>query len=264
MAGTAVEAEKTMSEPLSFYMLVKNSERYLDIILSRIAPIADEIILLDSGSEDRTQAIADKWQARWHTRSLDNFRNQRAHALALCQHRYVFFLDSDEIPDPALINHIQSLKNNGFNADAYLLPREWIVLGKPVHSIYPICSPDYPVRLVDKAKVSFSGSTQVHESYSGYQTTAVLSGKVQHYTFHSRNELKQKLHFYARIAAEDLLERGKKSSVYKRVMNPPFAWCKWYFFKQGWRDGQLGLILANYAFRYTFLKYNYISKQQNR
>jgi glycosyltransferase involved in cell wall biosynthesis len=247
--------------PLSFYMLVKNSEKYLPTILSRIATVADEIILLDSGSQDATHVIAEKFHAQWHFRPFDHFRNQRTAALSLCRHSYVLFLDADEIPDETLIQQLQIHKQKGFTADAYCLQREWIVLGKRVHSIYPVCSPDFPVRLINKEKVSFAGSARVHEEYSGYQQALVLPGKITHYTFHSMAELQQKLNFYARIAAEDRAEKGKPFHRYQRIFNPPLAWLKWYLFKGGWRDGKVGLILANYAFRYTYLKHYHKIKQ---
>ncbi len=244
-----------MSDKLSFYMLVKNSEQYLDTILSRIHAIADEIILLDSGSQDQTRSIAEKWHAQWHFRPLDNFKNQRSFALSLCRHPHVLFLDADEIPDDELIKQIKLLKQNGFAAQAYRLRREWIALGKPVHSIYPVESPDFPIRLVNKNKVSFAGSTLVHESYSGYQSIEILPGKISHFTFHSRDEIRRKLNFYTAMASQDLAGKGKKFNLYRIIFNPVWAWVKWYFTKQGYRDGMTGIILANYAFRYTFLKY---------
>jgi len=236
-------------------MLVKNGEKYLELILSRIATVADEIILLDSGSQDQTRAIAEKWSAQWHFRPFDDFRSQRSYALSLCRYQYVLFLDADEVPDDALLEHMRTLKQTGFSADAYCLRREWVVLGKRVHSIYPVNSPDFPVRLINKDKVSFSGSARVHEDYSGYASKVILPGKISHYTFNSQAEIRQKLNLYSTIAAEDMVENGKQFRFYKLIVNPLLAWGKWYFLKQGWRDGWAGVILANYACRYTFLKY---------
>ncbi len=165
-----------MSEKLSFYMLVKNSERYLETILSIITSIADEIILLDSGSQDGTRAIAEKWGAQWHFRPFDNFKDQRSYALSLCLYQYVFFLDADEIPDQELIQHIQTLKQIGFTLDAYRLRRDWVALGRRVHGVFPCESPDFPVRLVNKNQNSFANTSLVHESYSGYKNIGDLKG----------------------------------------------------------------------------------------
>jgi glycosyltransferase involved in cell wall biosynthesis len=245
-----------MSDSLSFYMLIKNGEQYLEDILSRIAKIADEIILLDSGSQDSSQDIGQKWGAQWHFREFDNFRDQRTYALSLCRFKFVLFLDADEVPDESFIEHIRQLKQTGFDADAYRLRREWIVLGKPVHCIYPVQSPDFPVRLIDKSKVSFQNSNLVHEDYSGFTTTATLRGKVFHYTFHSREEMRKKLDFYTQLAAQNMYVKGKKFRLLNLLINPLAAWWKWYFLNGGWQDGATGITLANYAFRYTFLKYS--------
>jgi glycosyltransferase involved in cell wall biosynthesis len=247
-----------MSDPLSFYMLVKNGERYLANILQRIAPIADEIIILDSGSTDRTEAIAKQWPVQWHFRAFDDFKNQRAYALSLCRFDHVLCLDADEIPDEEFIEHIRQLKQTGFSAQAYTLRREWIALGKAVHSIYPIESPDFPVRLINKKLVSLNGSTKVHESYSGYQSLEILNGKVSHLTFHSSAELQHKLKLYSAIAAQDLADKAKKFAIHKIIFNPLGAWAKWFFVKSGWRDGLVGITLANYALKYTFWKYWYL------
>ncbi len=245
---------------LSFYVLVKNSEQYLDAILSQITKVADEMIVLDSGSEDQTQTIAERWGAQWHFRSFDNFRSQRSHALSLCQNEHVLFLDADEIPDDALIETVRNQKQAGFAFDAYFIQREWFVLGKRVHSIYPVTSPDYPIRLINKSKVSHAESTQVHEYCFGHETQHTLAGKIIHQTFHTQAELQRKLTIYSTLAAQDLLERGKFCPFYKMILNPPLAWLKWYIMKQGWRDGLIGIFLANYAFRYTYLKYNKYKK----
>jgi glycosyltransferase involved in cell wall biosynthesis len=240
---------------LSFYMLVKDSQQYLHDILAKIKPIADEIILLDSGSRDQTETIARAWEAGWHFRPFDNFRNQRSHALSLCRHPYVLFLDDDEIPDDELLDHIQSLKQTGFASEAYAVKREWIVMGKTVRNIFPVECPDYPIRLIKKVIASFSKSTLVHESYSGFQSHEILKGKISHYTFSNQKELTEKLDFYTDLAAQDLSAKGKKFSFYKIVFNPIWAWGKWYLLKGSWKDGRVGLILSNYLFKYTFFKY---------
>lgn len=236
-------------------MLIKDGEKYLADILSRIAKIADEMILLDSGSQDRSKDIAQQWGAQWHFRKFDNFKDQRTYALSLCRFKFVLFLDADEVPDESFIEYILQLKQTGFTYDAYKLRREWIVLGKPVHCIYPVQSPDFPVRLIDKSKVSFHGSNLVHEDYSGFATTATLGGKVFHYTFHSQEEIHKKLDFYSNLAAQNMILKGKKFRLLNLLLNPLAAWWKWYFLNGGWRDGLIGITLANYAFHYTFAKY---------
>jgi glycosyltransferase involved in cell wall biosynthesis len=136
--------------PLSIYVLTFNSEKYLSAILQAVAPLADDLLVVDSGSSDQTVAIATQCGARVLYRPFDDFRQQRDFAQQQCRHDHVFFLDSDEIPSPELVAHLQQLKQSGFQHDAYAIQRDWIVMGQQVHALYPVGCPDYPVRIIEK------------------------------------------------------------------------------------------------------------------
>jgi glycosyltransferase involved in cell wall biosynthesis len=246
-------------EPLSAYILTRDSEEDLGEILGRLEPVVDEILVLDSGSTDRTREIAESFpKVRWLHRALDDFSSQRNYALGQCAARHVFFLDSDEIPDDELIQGLRRLRREGFSAEAYDVRRDWFVLsGKRIRSLYPVSSPDYPVRLIDKAKVRYdASSTMVHETLSGHEIRKRLPGRLRHHTFRTREEIARKLKLYSDLAARDLIARRDKSPHWTRqVFNPCFAFIKWYFGKGGFREGWTGLIFAAYAFNYTREKY---------
>jgi len=245
-------------EALSAYILTCNSEEYLREILERLEPAVDEILVLDSGSTDRTREIAACFpKARWLQRSLDSFSAQRNYAFDQCAARYVLFLDSDEIPDDELIQGVQDLRREGFEADAYAFRRDWITLsGVMVHCLYPVSSPDFPVRLLDKTKSRYrESSNRVHETLSGHASCKRLPGRLRHYTFRTREEISRKLQMYSDLAAQDLLAHGKSLHWVHQVLNPYIAFIKWYFRKGGFKDGRAGLIFAAYAFNYTREKY---------
>src|SRR6478752_2489012 len=116
--------------PLSCYLLTFNSEKYLPQILAALQPIADDLVLVDSGSTDGTAQIAEKYGARFIYRKFDNFKNQRNFAQDQCQHSWVFNLDSDEVPTAACIEAIAELKAKNFETetngpDAYRIERHW-------------------------------------------------------------------------------------------------------------------------------------------
>ena len=241
---------------LSCYILTKNSEKYLESILNKIQEISDEVIIIDSGSTDRTKKIIEDFErTKFIFKEFLNFKDQRIYAEQQCANDYIFFLDSDEIPDSSLIQSIKKIKQNGFKYDAYKIKRKWQVLGKEVRCVYPIVSPDYPIRLYNKNTTSFDNSTYVHETPSGYKSVGILSGEIQHITFESKEILYKKLQFYTSIAANDLLVKSKKITLCKIWINPVGAFVKWYVFKQGFRDGFIGIILGKYAYDYTRLKY---------
>jgi len=250
-------------EPLSAYILTCNSEEYLGKILALIEPIVDEILVLDSGSADRTREIAESFtKVRWQQRALDDFSSQRNYALAQCAARHVLFLDSDEIPDDELIQGILRLRQEGFSADVYTVQRDWIVLyGKKIHSLYPLSTPDFPIRLLDKAKSGYhETSNLVHETLTGYESSKVLPGRLRHYTFRTRKEIARKLKLYSDLAAKDLLMHRKSLHWLHQAFNPFIAFIKWYFGKGGFKDGRTGLIFAAYAFNYTREKYRKAAK----
>lgn len=241
--------------PLSVYILTHNSEKYLHPLLSRLSPVADDLLLVDSGSTDQTLAIAEQYGCRVLHRPLDNFRNQREFALRACAHNAVLMLDSDEIPDEALLDHLRELKRTGFPLDAYELRRNWFVMHRPVHCLYPVPSPDWVVRLVKKDRVAFDErSRTVHEQPHGHRNLGRLRGAVSHYTFESRAELYRKLDQYTTLAARDAVARGEVPNPLKRRLLPLAVWGKWYLAKGGWRDGRVGWLLGAYAYRYTAVK----------
>ncbi len=246
---------------VSAFILTYNSEKYLDRIISQLRKICDEIVIVDSGSEDSTKIIAEKHHCRFLFRTFDNFKNQRTFALEQCSYYLVLMLDSDEIPDEKLIASLNDLKKSYNLSDAYRLKREWYVLGKKIHALYPVVSPDYPVRLFDKRKSNFENSPVVHEEPSGFQTIAVLGGTLRHYTFESRKEIAEKLKRYTTLSAETLLDKKKNLSYIQQWLSAIAAFLKWYFAKGGWRDGAAGIVLAKYAFDYTFLKYEKARKK---
>lgn len=240
---------------LSAFILTYNSEKYLDSIILQLAKTCDEILIVDSGSNDSTKTIAEKHHCRFLFRAFDNFKNQRTFAVENCKNDLVLMIDSDEIPNNELILSLSELKKGEIIFDAYRLKRDWYVLGKKIHALYPVVSPDYPVRLFERRKSNFKNSPVVHEEPSGYHTIAVLGGALQHYSFESKQEIKEKLERYTSLSAETLLKKNKNLSGIQQWLSAIAAFLKWYFGKGGWKDGATGIVLARYAFDYTFLKY---------
>ena len=197
---------------ISTYILTKNSEKYLSKILDELEKISDEILIIDSGSTDNTESIVSRYKnAKFCFHEFRNFKDQRLYAEKACTHDMVLFLDSDEIPNSKFIQSIKKLKKNGFEHDAYRISRTWNVLGKDIGCIYPITSPDHPVRLYNRKTVSYKNSQLVHESLSGYHSLGKIKGDLKHFTFETKEELKRKVQFYTDIAAQDLILKRKGS-----------------------------------------------------
>lgn len=243
---------------LSSYILTRNSERHLEAVLRQIERLADDIVLLDSGSTDATLEIAARYPVRIFHREFDDFIRQREYAASLCAHDWILFVDSDEIPDDPLVEELLAMKKAGLGSDgrdSYRIRRDWYVLGQPVHSIYPIKSPDFRIRLYDR-QGHFDSNNPVHEKLIGLRSTGeVKRGSLHHHTFEDPGEFERKLRFYAPLAAEAHRRRGKASGLPRAWLHAIAAWLKSFVSYQGWRDGRVGVICANYAFRYTLQKY---------
>ncbi|MFK7922410.1 MAG: glycosyltransferase family 2 protein [Bacteroidia bacterium] len=241
---------------LSAYILTHNSKRYLLQIIDTIAPVVDEILVIDSGSTDGTQEMVTALpNAQLIKHPLENFKAQRNYATSICSHEHVLFLDSDELPDADFMASLAQIKAAGFPHEAYRVRRHWEVMGQPIHCIYPIVSPDGPVRLLDRRKVNFDNANIVHETPSGWTSLGEIGGGLRHITFHDQAELSLKLERYTTLAAQRLVEQGKPTHLPKALLSAIAAWIKWYGLKGGFKDGWLGLRLGVYAFQYSWKKY---------
>lgn len=238
---------------LSVCLLTFNSERLLREVVPPLVEIADEFVVLDSGSSDATLAICEGFGLKPLHRAYRTHADQMNHAVSLAANDWVLCVDSDEVFDATTIAAIRALKE-GPEPDtgmAFRIPRHWHVLGREVHAIYPVSSPDYPVRLFNRRKVRFNDSP-VDDKAFGFERSQILPGYVRHDTFHTLDEVFQKLNTYT----SRLVRYAEvKPSLWRAVGSATFAFLKWYFRKGGWRDGAVGVVTGVYAFLYSFLKY---------
>jgi glycosyltransferase involved in cell wall biosynthesis len=251
----------TQPEPLSLYVLTQDSERYLAAILSPLREVADDLLVVDGGSTDRTRDIARDAGARVVQRPFDNFRDQRRFAVESCRYRWILFLDSDEVPDRDFVDSLGSLKASGFRQDggtpeAFRFRRRWFVLGREVRAFYPVSSPDFPIRLFRRDQVDLPADCGlIHESLTGYGSLGTIGGSVLHYSVHSIEDLYHKVNHYSTLAGRDMVRKKGVGTWLDLLTHPLGAWLKWYLRKGSWRDGRVGWICGRYAFDYTYLKY---------
>lgn len=251
------------SAPLSCYVLTYNSERRLREVLASVSGVVDDLVVLDSGSTDATEAIAREFGARFLYRKFDNFVYQKNHAAQLCRHDWVFELDSDEVVSAALAERIAELKANAFDSaagiEAFGIRREWFLLGKRVHCVYPSRSPDAPVRIFRKDRVhqatDFSANSRVHHHAVGFSRSRRIDEPLYHYTCDTVEQLYGKLNQYSTLTAADVLSKGGTSSSFKIIVYPWLIWCLYYFAYGGWLDGIVGVIHGRYVRDSVYQKY---------
>lgn len=259
------------SPPLSCYILTKNSERRLAEVLQSVQPVADEILIVDSGSTDRTLDITNKFTCRVLHRAFDNFRDQRIYAEEHCAHDWVLALDSDEVLSEELQNQIQALKDRSFSnndksvVDGFAIKRDWFFIGHPVRNFYPVRTPEYIVRLFNKKRISHRNSRIIHEQVDTRGAKiSVINAPIHHHSCDSFQDLYAKLPVYARLSAEDLHAKGSRSSWMKRNIYPWLIWFRWHILYKGFMDGQPGLILGKYTRDTIRTKYEILDRIQNQ
>ena len=244
--------------PISFCCVTYNSERTLDATLSSLSGVADEIIVVDSFSTDKTLEIARRYTDKVVQEPYFYHGIQMNKATALASHRWVFCIDSDESLDAELIATLLDWKTRDPEPyDSFRVHREWLFLGRSLHAFYPVSSPDRIVRLFNREKVRFN-DRPVDDKPMGQRKCNVvpLAGRLKHDTTGSIHDLFAKCnHYTSRVAKGANATAVESTSLSKVILRPWGSGLKWYFLKKGYKDGFPGVLLGVYAFLYTFLKY---------
>lgn len=259
---------------LSCYILTFNSERRLAEVLNSMKGVADEIVVLDSGSIDQTEEIVRQFGGHFTARVFDNFRDQRKSAVALCKHDWVLEIDSDEVLSDALRQRLLELKAaafsiDGVTPDAFGIRRDWFLLGKPIHCFYPSRCPDWPVRLFRRSKAGYGSGAIIHEAVTGYATTHPIDEPILHYTCDSVDQMYAKVNRYTTLLAEEMHRKGIRGSALRTMLFPWLLWAKFFLGRGGWKDGRLGWVHGRYVRdvvwqKYLKLELDYASSLQTR
>lgn len=236
---------------ISATIITRNEERNLPRAIESLR-CCDEILVVDSGSTDRTVEIAERFGARVLEANWRGYAGQKNYASDQARHDWVLSLDADEALSEDLEGEIWALKKNGPTFDAYTVPRLAQYLGRWIlHSGW---YPDRKIRLFDRRKARWVGD-YVHESVISEGRVGQLQGNLLHYTCQSLSEHMKTMNGYTTLAAEELAARGKRVSYRHLLLAPPWNFFKSYILQRGFLDGVEGLAIAYMASLYTFLKY---------
>lgn len=236
---------------ISATIITYNEERNLPRAIESLR-CADEILVVDSGSSDRTIEIAEKLGARVVESPWPGYAKQKNLAAERASHDWILSLDADESLSEALEGEIWRLKKNGAEFDAYTMPRLAQYLGRWIH--HSGWYPDRKVRLYHRAKANWVGE-YVHESVKVAGQVGHLEGNLLHFTCESLSEHMKTMDRYTTLAAEQLVAAQKTVSWGRLICEPPWTFFNTYVMKAGYLDGVEGLAIANMAALYNFLKY---------
>jgi glycosyltransferase involved in cell wall biosynthesis len=236
---------------ISATIITCNEERNIARAIESLR-CCDEILVVDSGSTDRTLEIAEKLGACIIESPWPGYAKQKNVAAARASNDWIFSLDADEALSEALEAEIWQLKKNGPECDGYTVPRLAQYLGRWIlHSGW---YPDRKVRLYDRRKASWVGEF-VHESVQVNGTVGSLASNLLHHTCDSLSEHLRSMDRYTTLAAQEVVARRQTVGAANLLLEPAWTFLRTYLFQLGFLDGYEGLTIAYMAAAYTFLKY---------
>ena len=239
---------------LSVYIIAYNEEYKLANALKSVA-WADEIVVVDSFSTDKTVQIAEKHGVKVVQIPFRGFGNLRNDAMAACSHEWIFSLDSDERCTNAAKKEIIRLINDPDSLDAYYVPRRNYFMGKRIR--YSGFYPDYRQPQLFRKNVLIFKNVAVHEDYEiiSEKNVGYFKSFINQIPYKNIEELLDKVNRYSTLGAQKLEQNNKTSGMFKALFHGMWAAFSLYVLKLGFLDGWPGFIIALGNFEGTFYKY---------
>ena len=240
-----------MMSSLSAIILARNEEQHIVDCINSIQ-CANEILVIDDGSTDRTVELAESLGAVVIPHPLNNdWSQQRRFGISQASCDWILFIDADERVSPELNEEILKAVNSG-DQKAYWLSRHSLFrYNKASHGTM---RPDKVLRLMPKEGATVEGF--VHEAFISPFPKSKLKGKLYHYTYDNWTQYLNKVNKYTSAAAANYYEQGKSCSfLLDIILRPQWAFFKIYILQRGFLDGKFGFILSLYHYMYTVTKY---------
>jgi glycosyltransferase involved in cell wall biosynthesis len=238
---------------ISVAIMTLNEERNMERCLQSVRELADEIVVVDSFSTDRTGEICLEFGAKFIRHAFEGYVEQRKYSIAQASFDHVLVIDADEALSEELRAEILKVKDN-WTHDGYSFNRLNSFCGQWIrHSGW---YPDRKLRLFDRRKVSVKGRNPHDQIVLEPGSSAKnLKGDLLHYTYETVEDQVRQINRFTEIQARDRFERGKKASCLVIIFSPAWKFIRHYFFRLGFLDGYYGyLVCRNMAYS-TFLKH---------
>lgn len=239
---------------ISVVIITYNEEKNIGRCLDSVKIVADEIVVLDSFSQDKTQEICESKGAKFYQHAFDGHIQQKNRAITYASHPYVLSLDADEALNETLIQSIIEIKKN-WTHDGYYMNRLTNYCGHWVRH----CNwyPDTKLRLWDSRKGTWTGINP-HDKYElteGDKNTKHIKGDILHYSYYSIEDHYKQVEYFTNIASKAYFEKGKKAPLYKLFLNPIAKFIDHYLLHLGFLDGKAGFSISKISAYATYLKY---------
>ncbi len=239
---------------ISGVIITFNEEENISRCIRSLKRVADEIVVVDSFSTDRTVEIAESLGARVIKQKFLGYIEQKNFAMEQAHYKYVLHLDADEELSDEAIESILRIKDTVEAYDAYVFNRRtWLIDRFINHGDW---YPDRKIRLWNKEKGQWGGYNP-HDLVIMNKDATVkrLRGDILHYSFATWEDYLNQMTKFLIIKVNDLHARGKRGSVLGMIAGPVFTFVRSYFLKLGFLDGHYGYLIAKTSAFANFQKY---------
>lgn len=239
---------------LSAVIITYNEEANIGRCLDSLIGVADEIVVVDSFSTDRTEQIAKSKGARFIQHTFEGHIQQKNYAMSQAECDYVLSLDADEALDTTLRRSILEFKKQ-----ERFSPRKLKRLTNYCGHWVRFCGwyPDKKLRLFDRREGKWNGMNphDKFELFTQDHHLQTLKGDLLHYSFYTVRDHFKQVWYFTDIAAKAIWDKGQKPAFYKCLLNPMWTFMRMYFIKLGILDGWRGIQICLISAYATFLKY---------
>ncbi|MBB4803269.1 glycosyltransferase involved in cell wall biosynthesis [Flavobacterium nitrogenifigens] len=256
-----VSSEKQL---LSALIITRNEEQNIQSVLENLI-FANEIIVVDSFSSDRTFEIASSFKnVKAVQHSFENFASQRNYAISLASNSWILFIDADERVTPNLKNEIETVINEENKAVAYFMHRTFMFKNKRLR--FSGWQTDKIIRLFKKENAFYNHEKIVHEKLIIDGEARKLKNKLIHFSYSTFDDYKEKMIFYGKLKAQEELAKNTKPNLFHFYIRPAYQFLNQFVIRLGFLDGRKGLTICylnalSVSVRFQELKKIRISKQ---
>lgn len=238
---------------ISAVIITLNEERNIERCILSLQDIADEIIVIDSFSTDKTQEICKNYDVKFIQTNWLGYSDTKNYGNNLASYDYILSVDADEALSEELKKEILLIKKSDKIEDAYFMNRLTNYCGSWIHH----CGwyPDKKLRLWNKQKGKWEGN--IHEEVKMQADAGIsqLKSDLLHYSYYSIQQHINQANKFTDLTAAEAFKNAKKSSLLKIIFNPIVKFIKDYFIKLGFLDAYHGFVICTISAFATFLKY---------
>ncbi len=236
---------------LSVGIITFNEELRLERTLRAVQGLADEIIIVDSFSTDRSVEIAKSFGAKVEQIVWPGYGMQKNNVIERCTKDWILLIDADEVITPELAKEIKKVIRDGEYA-VYEIPFNSVCFGKRIR--FGGWSGSSRVRLFKRNSGCYS-LDEVHEQFLTNDSIGKLHHRIDHYTYEDYYDYLQKFNRYTSEGAIVAFNKNKSAGLFNIIFNPMFKFLRMYIFRLGFLDGVEGLALSTFSALYTSVKY---------